>query len=99
MEALKSIVAKFETVINLNSIVNQSCSVDNGVLTSEELHDTLPSRLLEISAARVDHSVDDMLMVWDNEAEYALDSKVEIVDVVTLLVHIGILCGETWAQF
>ena len=36
MKALQTVIAELETVINLNSIVDQGCSVDDRVFAPEE---------------------------------------------------------------
>ena len=41
VKARQSIATEFETIIELNTIVYQGCSVDNRVLAAEVLHDSL----------------------------------------------------------
>ena len=78
--------------------MDQSSSVDYRVLAAKVLHDSLPAGSLQISSCRVDHTIDDVFVLGDDEAKDSLHTEEEVVNRVTLLVHVGVLCGESRPQ-
>ena len=98
MQSLYAVITEFETVIDCNAVMNQSGSVHDRVFTAKVLHDTLALSLLHIGSLWVNNTIDNVFVLRDDEAVHTHDTEVEVVDIVSLLVHIGVLCGEPRAE-
>ena len=98
MQTLKPIITEFETVIDVNPVVDQRRRVDNRILAAKKGHNALSSRFLQIGTTRVNNAINDMLMVGNDKAEHTLNPEVEVVNIVPFLVHVGVLRRKARSQ-
>lgn len=72
--------------------MNACCIVNNGVLAAKVLHKALVPRLLHVDTPRVHNTKDCISLLRNDIGVNALDAEEEAINVVTLLVHLDVLC-------
>ena len=96
METLQTVVAEFEAVIDVDTVMDQGRHVDDGVLAAKVLQDALATRLLLVVFCRVDDAIDHVLVLRDDEAVNTFHSEVEVVNVCDGSQSDELLEGYDW---
>ena len=97
-KVLDAIVGELETVIKLDVVMDSRCIVDNSVLAPEVLHQSLVASFLHLPAHRVNDSKDGIFLLWDHKGIDTFRPKHKRINVVTLFIHLHILCFVAWPE-
>ena len=97
-KVLDAIVRKLETVIKLDVVMDGRCIVDNSVLAPEVLHQSLVARFLHLPTLRVNNSKNGIFLLGDHKGIDTFRPKHKRINVVTLFIHLHILCFVAWPE-